>query len=304
VKIDSVGNITELRPDYKNTRTLVLSRKYQTSLVEGTCQKMIGARLQASDDPGFTHPVDLYEITEPPQACYQLVTVKPARTYKYYRYLSPKRVTCNLAELEFYEAGSDNKQVGKVIGGYIEKFDSTLLVPYYIRKPKPRENSSFQMQANWTPTSQLAAEAAYLNAIIEKYGLQPKQLTEKAVAKDTKPLPDTCYVNAFDGDPLTFFCRYNMEYSWVGMEFSQPKHISRVAFLPRNDDNGVMAGQLYELFFWDNKWISLGRQTASNKTYRLHYKNAPSNALFLLRNLTKGKEERIFTYEGGKQVWW
>lgn len=28
------------------------------------------------------------------------------------------------------------------------------------------------------------------------------------------------------------------------------------------------------------------------------------NALLLLRNLSKGKEERIFTYEGGKQIWW
>jgi hypothetical protein len=26
--------------------------------------------------------------------------------------------------------------------------------------------------------------------------------------------------------------------------------------------------------------------------------------LYLLQNLTKGKEERIFTYENGKQVWW
>ena len=32
--------------------------------------------------------------------------------------------------------------------------------------------------------------------------------------------------------------------------------------------------------------------------------NVPTNALLLLRNHTKGKEERIFTYEGGEQVWW
>ena len=36
----------------------------------------------------------------------------------------------------------------------------------------------------------------------------------------------------------------------------------------------------------------------------LEYFNAPSNALFLLKNQTKGKEERIFTYEEEKQVWW
>jgi hypothetical protein len=36
----------------------------------------------------------------------------------------------------------------------------------------------------------------------------------------------------------------------------------------------------------------------------LLYENAPLNGLFLLRNLTIGVEERIFTYENGKQVWW
>lgn len=32
--------------------------------------------------------------------------------------------------------------------------------------------------------------------------------------------------------------------------------------------------------------------------------SCPSNALFRLRNLTRGKEERIFTYDNGEQVWW
>jgi hypothetical protein len=36
----------------------------------------------------------------------------------------------------------------------------------------------------------------------------------------------------------------------------------------------------------------------------LYYDDAPTNALFRLRNHSKGKEERIFTYEDGKQVWW
>jgi hypothetical protein len=48
----------------------------------------------------------------------------------------------------------------------------------------------------------------------------------------------------------------------------------------------------------------LGRQVGSRKTQELVYHNVPSGALLLLRNLTKGKEERIFTYENGEQVWW
>ena len=41
-----------------------------------------------------------------------------------------------------------------------------------------------------------------------------------------------------------------------------------------------------------------------NRDGVLHFDNVPDNALLLLHNTTKGKEERIFTYENKKQVWW
>lgn len=34
------------------------------------------------------------------------------------------------------------------------------------------------------------------------------------------------------------------------------------------------------------------------------YDNVPQKALLWLRNLTKYCEERPFTYENGKQIWW
>ena len=50
------------------------------------------------------------------------------------------------------------------------------------------------------------------------------------------------------------------------------------------------------------KWISLGRKLAVDN--KLHYDDVPKGALLWLKNHTQGKEERIFTYEDGKQVWW
>jgi hypothetical protein len=59
----------------------------------------------------------------------------------------------------------------------------------------------------------------------------------------------------------------------------------------------------YELLYFDkNKWVSLGMKTAT--VCSISYDDVPRNALLWLRNLTEGKEERIFTYEEGKQVWW
>ena len=65
---------------------------------------------------------------------------------------------------------------------------------------------------------------------------------------------------------------------------------------------GAMTTELYELFYWDKKWISLGRQYG--KENRLAFYNIPQNALFRIHNHTRGKEHRPFTYEEGKQVWW
>jgi hypothetical protein len=110
--------------------------------------------------------------------------------------------------------------------------------------------------------------------------------------------------NVFDGDPLTSYqCVWN-ERGWVGLDFGKPEQIVSFRYLPRNDDNFIKEGEEYELFYWDNnQWNSLGRQIGTSKQY-LEYTNVPSNALFWLRNLTKGREERIFTYENGRQVWW
>lgn len=108
----------------------------------------------------------------------------------------------------------------------------------------------------------------------------------------------------FDGDVLSYYQNIKEKSIWIGLEFNESKQLNKIVYLPRNDDNFVRDGELYELFYWNNKWISLGRQTGSLKTQTLTYTNVPTNALFLLKDLTKGREERIFTYENGKQVWW
>jgi hypothetical protein len=108
---------------------------------------------------------------------------------------------------------------------------------------------------------------------------------------------------AFDRDVLTFFDGPHWDGCWVGLDFGKPVHIDRIVYYPRNDGNCIEIGDEYELFYWgDSKWQSLGRKKA--EFIRLEYENCPTNALYLLRDHTKGKEERIFTYENGEQIWW
>ena len=107
----------------------------------------------------------------------------------------------------------------------------------------------------------------------------------------------------FDGDALTFFHTNNMP-CWGGLELERAEHVDSIRFIIRNDDNGVRKGNLYELFYMsDGRWVSLGRQTATEDD-RIVFADVPTGALYWLRNLTRGREERIFTYEDGKQIWW
>lgn len=107
----------------------------------------------------------------------------------------------------------------------------------------------------------------------------------------------------FDRDALTFFDGPHWDDCWVGLDFGRPVHIDRIVYYPRSDGNCIEIGDEYELFYWgDGQWQSLGRTIA--EFIRLEYENCPADALYLLRDHTKGREERIFTYENGKQIWW
>lgn len=106
----------------------------------------------------------------------------------------------------------------------------------------------------------------------------------------------------FDGKTENYFSYPKQIGTWYGLDLKEPRVISQIGFCPRNDSNDVEPNNIYELFYWNNGWKSLGRKMANSNN--LVYKSVPKNVLFWLRNLTKGKEERIFTYEDSLQIWW
>ncbi len=108
---------------------------------------------------------------------------------------------------------------------------------------------------------------------------------------------------AFDKDILTFYEGASPNGTWIGMKFEKPEVVKTIRFIPRNDGNCIEIGDKYELEYWDNhKWKSLGQQTA--KSDSLVFEDCPTDAIYILHNHTKGKEERIFTYEEGRQIFW
>lgn len=108
----------------------------------------------------------------------------------------------------------------------------------------------------------------------------------------------------FDGDPFTFFDAYRSSGDWAGIDFGKEVSLDRILYVYRSDDNNIRIGDEYELFYWKDAdgWASLGRQKA--RDIKLVFDRVPRHALYLLRDYTRGREERIFTIEEGKQVWW
>lgn len=108
----------------------------------------------------------------------------------------------------------------------------------------------------------------------------------------------------FDDNPLSYadLVKTDSMFTWVGFDFGKKTRIKTIGVCPRNDENNIIKGEEYELFYWDNVWISLGRKIAEQ--YTLKYDNAPNNALLMIRHTSKGKENRIFTWENQTQKWW
>lgn len=99
----------------------------------------------------------------------------------------------------------------------------------------------------------------------------------------------------------TFYKRFPY---WIGIDVRKiKKHISKLQMIMWNDENQIIKGHEYELFYYDKfKWNSLGIKTAS--TDKLLFHNVPTDALLLLKDYTKGQEERIFLYKNKKQIWY
>lgn len=107
---------------------------------------------------------------------------------------------------------------------------------------------------------------------------------------------------ALDGDYYTSYSSESPSGSWVGLKFSRSEAIRKIILVPRNRDNFIRQGDLYELYAWEHqKWCSLGikEATADSITFQ-----SPKGSLLYLKDLTRGNQERVFEYKHGKQIWW
>ena len=110
---------------------------------------------------------------------------------------------------------------------------------------------------------------------------------------------------AFDGTPgYSIIKEDEVEKDrWVGLDLGPKKAISKIRYLPASDKNPVLPGKTYELYYWKDKWVSMGIQKPV--THFIEYQGMPTGGLYWLHCLDcPSPEERPFTYENDQQVWW
>ncbi|MBG7630782.1 MAG: transglutaminase domain-containing protein [Bacteroidetes bacterium] len=115
--------------------------------------------------------------------------------------------------------------------------------------------------------------------------------------------------NIFDNDLNTKYQNHLIKESKlvsaieIKLDFGQPIVIDNINIVRLYDNNYIFPNTTYELFYWNNQWVSLGEKVPSST--KLNYTNVPKNSLLrFVRNIPSHKRSRIFTYENGKQIWW
>jgi len=108
----------------------------------------------------------------------------------------------------------------------------------------------------------------------------------------------------FDQDIETRIKAYKPGY-WIGMDLGEyhTQVVDRISFTPVSDGNEIQKGHLYELYGFDTRWKLLGRNLAMQNG-PLIFRHIPRGMILLLKDKTKGREERIFDYRDGKQIWY
>ena len=140
-------------------------------------------------------------------------------------------------------------------------------------------------------------------AEVEFYDAEGKKLSPVSITTDGNEDTGFRPEDAADGDALTYYQTKKSDDCTLTFDFGAPVSVAKIRYLPRNDDNHVTAGHRYRLDYYDYDGPhAVGEQTATSDS--VTFRDVPSGALYVLHDLTKGREERIFTYENGNVRWW
>jgi hypothetical protein len=90
--------------------------------------------------------------------------------------------------------------------------------------------------------------------------------------------------------------------NYIDIDLGEKNTIIGLGFCGLNDIFCIIPGKTYELFYWDGKWVSAGKQLAT-KDY-LVYSDIPCDKLYYLDCSDNDAFKRAFVYKKNKQLFW
>lgn len=201
------------------------------------------------------------------------------------------------------------KHMAKVVGAKIyssnsESFREKKLLYHITDTPKVSVNSvCFKPSIRCRYIRYVAPEDRFLEVADLDFYNEDRPITPQAISENKyeKQLSAEKLQECLDHNPLTWIVS-RQKGSYITIDFGKEVSIDRLSYTPRNDDNFIRVGDTYEIGYNDGYggWKYIARQTAETDT--LVFDNIPKGALLHLRNLTRGKEEKVFYIDNGKQT--
>jgi hypothetical protein len=115
VMLRSDGTVEYVPADKDSVETVRMTRKFPLRRHPAEMsRRMIGGEIQASNRADFARYETIYRVDS--LLISDLVRLSPSTPYRYWRYAGSRGSWGNIAEVQFYEAGSDEIIEGKVIG--------------------------------------------------------------------------------------------------------------------------------------------------------------------------------------------
>ena len=106
-----------------------------------------------------------------------------------------------------------------------------------------------------------------------------------------------------DGDPLTYYSADRDDPSGV-LDAGKPVMLGHISYIRGGDGNAIIPGDLYRVSWWNGKGWTVHCEVEA-KDIELQIEDIPADKLCYIEGLSRGVQNRIFTYdfELDRPVW-
>ncbi|MBD9178760.1 MAG: transglutaminase domain-containing protein [Odoribacter splanchnicus] len=225
-------------------------------------------------------------------------------TRKFPRKVNMLKIAQEMVGGQFFGANqkdfSDQKllyTISQVPSPYLQEFKISQPAAYkYYRYTAPKEHphTNVSILEFLTDTRHSYKNTAPPTPLPVLYPTQPIQQEryEKLLDTTIEVMKKAPY---YDGNMLTS----SGSRQSITLNLKTRQIVNAIRFAPLNANNSIHIGDHYELRYWDNGWKRGDVQKARHNC--VEFKNIPSNRLYWLKNIYRGKEELPFIVKNGKQ---